>query len=158
MVVIVPSPSQNQTFCEDLRMIFALPRSGVTWPWDLSAFSVPACAIHILRKIETLCRGNGQIIGPLPGSHFCFNHWVYGQKPFTSSLSGFSDWKQSVEQRSLNLGSHTEMPCPLDLCRHIQGVELELREACKKNYWHKPFAAHIPDLSACLRKLVLETG
>lgn len=29
------------------------------------------------------------------------------------------------------------MPCTVDLLRHIQGADLELKEACKKNYWHK---------------------
>lgn len=94
---------------------------------------VPVGPFHILWEIETLCRGGGDgwIIDRLPGSHFCFNHRLYGQKPFTSSPSGFSDWKQRMSRcRGVWIWTATlKIPCTLDL---LQGVELELKGSMQK--------------------------
>lgn len=101
-----------------------------------SAVSVPAmCQWDLFISSERLrhCAvgGNGWIIDRLPGSHFCFNHRLYGQKPFTSSPSGFSDWKQRMSRcRGVWIWTATlKIPCTLDL---LQGVELELKGSMQK--------------------------
>lgn len=88
---------------------------------------------HILRDWD-IVPGEWPDYRPSTRSHFCFNHRLYCQKPFTSPQSGFSDWKHRMspaEESESGQPHSNAMPTwpPQTHSRSWVGAE-----ACIKNY------------------------